>query len=457
MLIVCALLLAWPLSATAQKTVEPTETVVRLTVQPAAAPKPALKYQLLPELKEMNPGNPVQEYMKCFAEQQNFFFNKQVIDDRERWQVMPLRDLPLKEMRYYTGRGPLAQADYAARLDTPNWQILAKVKSEGLSLLLPDIQQLRMLASALKVRFRIEVAEKRFDDAIRTAKTMFALSRHLGEHPTLIGNLVGMAIANLAIGPLEEMLQQPGCPNLYWALTDLPTPFISLRHGMQGERVLLHHEFRGFEDDRSMTEAELQRLLTRVDQTLKLAIRAEVDARTWIAPLVKDEKHVAAARQRLVDSGLAEAKVKEFPAMQVVLLDEKHGFEIRLDEELKWVQIPYWQAELYSAGPGDDLASKLINELLAFKLKIRKAQARLEQRLALLRHVEAIRLYAAEHDGKFPANLNDIPLPLPVDPFTGQPFKYSVDGSLAEVRGTPPRGEENNAAYNVRYVMNFTK
>src|SRR6516164_9305457 len=145
MLIVCALLLAWPLSATAQKTVEPTETVVRLTVQPAAAPKPALKYQLLPELKEMNPVNPVQEYMKCFAEQQNFFFNKQVIDDRERWQVMPLRDLPLKEMRYYTGRGPLAQADYAARLDTPNWQILAKVKSEGLSLLLPDIQQLRML------------------------------------------------------------------------------------------------------------------------------------------------------------------------------------------------------------------------------------------------------------------------------------------------------------------------
>src|SRR5438270_7347458 len=97
-LCVCALMLAWPLSVQAQRTVEPTETVIRLTVQPMAAPKPALKYQLLPELKEMNPGNPVQEYMKCFAEQQNFFFNKQVVDDRERYQVMPLHELPLKEI-----------------------------------------------------------------------------------------------------------------------------------------------------------------------------------------------------------------------------------------------------------------------------------------------------------------------------------------------------------------------
>ena len=37
----------------------------------------------------------------------------------------------------------------------------------------------------------------------------------MGEHPTLLGNLVGIAIANLAIAPLEELLEQPGCPNLY--------------------------------------------------------------------------------------------------------------------------------------------------------------------------------------------------------------------------------------------------
>ena len=58
---------------------------------------------------------------------------------------------------------------------------------------------------------------------------MFAMARHWGEHPTLIGTLVGIGCANMAISPLEELLEQPDCPNFYWALTDLPDPFISLR------------------------------------------------------------------------------------------------------------------------------------------------------------------------------------------------------------------------------------
>ena len=40
------------------------------------------------------------------------------------------------------------------------------------------------------------------------------VSRHMGQHPTLIGDLVGIAIAAMAIGPIEEMIGQPGCPNL---------------------------------------------------------------------------------------------------------------------------------------------------------------------------------------------------------------------------------------------------
>jgi hypothetical protein len=52
------------------------ETAIRMNVRPMAAPKPALKYQLLPEVRELNPGNPVQWYIRCFQEQRNFFFTK---------------------------------------------------------------------------------------------------------------------------------------------------------------------------------------------------------------------------------------------------------------------------------------------------------------------------------------------------------------------------------------------
>src|SRR5207248_7742508 len=128
-----------------------------------------------------------------------------------------------------------------------------RVKTDGTSLLLPDLQKMRELANSLRDRFRDEVAARRFDDALTTAKTMFAMSRHMGEHPTLIGDLVAIAIAYVTIGPLEEMLEQPGCPNLYWALTNLPSPLISLDKGLEGERVLILAELAGLSDTDPMT------------------------------------------------------------------------------------------------------------------------------------------------------------------------------------------------------------
>jgi hypothetical protein len=438
-----------------QEAAKPTETVIRLTVQPMAVPKPALRYQLLPELREMQPGNPILAYLRCFPEQQNFFFNQKVLEERERLQTMPLAELRQKGMRNY-GTSLLRRVDEAARFDTPDWQILQKAKVDGMRLLLPEIQQLRSLEAALKVRFRAEIAEGRFEEALVTAKTQFALARHLGEHPTLIGGLVGVAIAHATVGPLEEMLQQPGCPNLYWALTELPHPLIDLRKGMQGEKLLLDAEFALLDATAPMPEQRIKQALDRLTEMHKHLETPVQDIRAFLHNRAKDETHVRAARQRLVESGLAAELVQSFPALQVVLLDEKLTFDIQRDEWKKWTMIPYWQAEphllaaIKSTGEG-------FQKWGVAPVKVRKAHARLEQRIALLRHVEALRLYAAAHDGKLPAQLSDIPLPLPVDPFTGKPFLYKVEGNTAELRGTPPQGEEANASYNLRYLVTIQK
>ncbi len=66
--------------------------------------------------------------------------------------------------------------------------------------------------------------------------------------------------------------------------------------------------------------------------------------------------------------------------------------------------------------------------MIPASLSVRQAQARIDQRIALLRHVEALRLYAAEHNGTLPAKLADITVPLPVDPITGKPFRYEAYG-----------------------------
>jgi hypothetical protein len=454
MLCSCAALVILGCACRADQPAASPETLIRLNVYPASVPKPALRYVLLPELKEMNPGNPIQNYLKCFMEQQRFFFDKEAFDRREKLLTMPLKQLPAQQLEDYGGVA-LRQADWAARLDTPDWEILLKLKTDGLGVLLPDVQQLRALGSALKVRFRAEVAMSRFDDAVRTAKTMLAMSRHLSEHPTFIGNLVGIAMVTLAIGPLEEMSEQPGSPNLFWALTYLPTPFVRLDKGAQGERVWLGPEFGGLDNTAPMNAEQLKRFIAHMDKLFGdgkprkpgEGLQAWLDART------KDEARVSAARRRLVENGLAEGLVQQFPPDQVLLLDEKREFEARYDDLMKLLYVPIWQAEATDWDKRPKEPALFADAFVPAVAKVRRAQVRVDQRIALLRHVEALRLYASEHDGTLPGKLAEIPVPLPDDPFTGKPFRYGLSGNTAHLRGSPPPGMEKEPSFNVHYEI----
>ena len=60
----------------AGQTTTTSEMLIRLNVRPAPAPKPALRYRLLPELEEMNPGNPIQHYMKCMHGAEEILFRR---------------------------------------------------------------------------------------------------------------------------------------------------------------------------------------------------------------------------------------------------------------------------------------------------------------------------------------------------------------------------------------------
>src|SRR5437870_2396387 len=100
MLLWCVALAVIPLPARAEQTVTAAETVIRLTVQPMPAPKPALRYLLLPELKEIISGNPIPNYLKCLLDQ-DFTADRDVL-----------------------GSSALRLADRAARMDRPDWQIL---------------------------------------------------------------------------------------------------------------------------------------------------------------------------------------------------------------------------------------------------------------------------------------------------------------------------------------------
>ena len=146
-----------------------------------------------------------------------------------------------------------------------------------------------------------------------------------------------------------------------------------------------------------------------------------------------------------------------FPTEQVMLLDMFREYEVRRDEEMKLMNLPTWQVEAMIRQTRSAREPTLFDDVLIATQKVRRAQGRLEQRIALLRHVEALRLYAAVHDGKWPEKLSDIEVPLPVDPFTGKPFLYRIEDGIVHLRGSPPHGEEKNPPYNIHYQITLRK
>ncbi len=100
----------------------------------------------------------------------------------------------------------------------------------------------------LCLKARLELAEDRPDLALRTLQTIYSMSRHVAEEPTLINALVGAALANLANQVLELALSHPKTPNLSGSLIVLPHPFIDMRRGFEGERLGLYGTFPGLQE-----------------------------------------------------------------------------------------------------------------------------------------------------------------------------------------------------------------
>ncbi len=456
LLLIAAALAAGPSAAGRE------EAAVRLHVRPMAAPRPAMKYQLRPELGELNPGNPAQEYLKCFMEQRPFFYGKEGVAQRARFQKMSLLDLRLEPLAQHYGGNALSRADWAARLDALDWQALGRIRDGGMESLPAELGPLQVLAEALQVRFRAEVAANRFDDAIGTAKTMLALGRHLGEHPAEVAHLIGLGAAHLGLDTLQEMVQQPGCPNLYWALTDLPCPLVDLHKGVQGDRLLVAAELEPIHDRGPMIDAELEKFVSRFSGIASFA-REQAglpprSLRARLQAMAKDQGRLVAARRRLVLAGCRQDLVDKLPPLQIVLLDEKRDYETRRDDRIKLLSLPIWEMDRLAGGEqqasdGDGLLADLLPQIV----KLRRTQGQLERQIAMLRHVEALRLHAAGHDGKLPARLSDISVPIPVDPFTGKPFDYAVEGTTAHLRGGSPRSREHEPGHNIHYEVILLK
>jgi hypothetical protein len=335
----------------------------------------------------------------------------------------------------------------ASRMETCDWQLPIR-EGNPISMLIPEVQQTRLYSRILAVKAHWDMAGGHYGEAVEVMQTGFALSRHVARGQTLIHGLVGIAIASNMTNQIELWVQQPDAPNLYWGLTTLPRPLIDLGPAFEAESSFFDLQFPGLRDletknaDAEQWRALLEKTVTGWMEIMPMAGGGGVSFpadRAAIAAFALQGYPVA--RQYLIDHGRRAAEVDAMPVAKAILLCAVETFHELGDEEYKLMLLPYVEAE-----PHFDRVERMLKDtkgevreiipfatLLLPALKSAKtAEARMAWTLARLRIFEALRLYAAGHDGKLPDRLEDITdVPIPRNPFDDQPFEYHRDGDHA--------------------------
>lgn len=423
----------------------PPRTPVVIVLHPAAEARPALKYQLLPKYLDRLPGNAAVDYGKALATNAPFFANdkwwEENVHSRLGASVDQLRDVP----EDLIPKDLWEILRLAARRETCDWQLPIRDTKDVFSLSLPHVQQMRAFARLVSVRARIQIAHGRYDDAVETLQVGYAMAEDIGDEPTLINGLVGMAIANIMSDNVKLFIQQPGAPNLYWALAMLPRPPIDIWRGIETEMnavALALPELRDVTTRSASAEQWREDLESAWAKTVLWTGTSGPEQRLLLVGL--GVQGYSTAKAALIRRGMPAEEVEAMPVAQVLLIHLTTTYENLRDDTMKWFYVPYVASregaaaaewKLKNPSPDDVEVIPLARILLPAIGAVQTAIARTEREIALLRTFEAIRMYAAAHEGRLPPTLADLPVPAPADPFTDAPFHYQLQGDEALVEG----------------------
>jgi hypothetical protein len=482
-MLVCSLSLAAQTTAPASQPAGP--NVERLTLHASAATQPS-SHKLLPDVAEQGPGNAVLLYLQArrfWPDEKTTLELLYPENHRLDYQETPIDQFPSQYAdRLLAGYADtLAYADLGARRRDADWDVGWRERGFGGTNPVAYLNDLRHVQNLLAFRAQYRVWQRDWGGAEYTLRSLLGIAHHLGTQPILVHVLVESGFAQIAMSRgVEQWVSREGSPNLYWALSELPSPFIEPRPVEQWESATLRYW----------------------KPPLFLALRGELPADQWPAvvremagtllehrpPYQRDPAKIEAEAKRLVESsllrarqyllshGTAKEKLAGMSSEQIVgtyLCDE---YRAASDNLWKFWALPYPQAQdqimrSWHALASDKSASEnpLIQALLVSWnssanrpeplpsiLRERQELIRPDRLIALMRTIEALRDYLAKHDGRPPERLDQITdLPLPTDPMTDQLFAYHLSGMTATLDAPAPPGRSPYSGW--RFDLTFAK
>ncbi len=467
-LLVCLLLITTTNAQVAPEVQPNANTpVYKLKIKPKAEPSPALRYTLYPEVRTQVNGNAAQGYYRAFSPDWMSYRNdKEYSKKYEKWLSVPLKELDEKEINI--PQGMLTQLHDSALKNYCDWDMLAKLRKDGISMLLPDLQGMREFSRALSIDCRVQLKKGEIDKALADIRTGLTLSHHLGEGPTLIQGLVAVAAGTMMFPRIDELISHEKAPNLYWALTTLPQPLVDFRTGLGGEVLMIDNLFPGMRDMlysgkvTPITQEEMMKVFPLLEQLNVSDNKSSLKQMLVQAALVLN---IEAAKKALLEHGITEPMLTNITPLQIIFMAEVLLYDKTYQNMIKWNSIPYPVARKRIKELDATIKKPETSVLSPFPLgtfsamilpavsRVMEAGPKMERRIAALRIIEAIRMQAA-FDKAWPDSLEKITIvPVPADPFTGGAFAFKKEGKKITITAKVPEGEKPSTNNNFTYEL----
>ncbi|RCS54150.1 hypothetical protein DTL42_03090 [Bremerella cremea] len=456
----------------------PQNETLKFEISPKSPQPPIMKYRLLPSHIDLQPGNAAPLYHRAILLTSQMTGNiknhQEYWTKIDQWRKDPLNELPLEEVEKVIAQHDLAlqEATYAARREYCDWSLPMREQGTNIfGILLPEVQEMRTLARLLSLRIRLRIAQGRLDEAMHDLQTGYAMARHVGNRDFLVNALIGITISEMMHQQLLEAISQESTPNLYWSIVNIPTPLIDIRNALDVERdsfLIIYPELQEATQDIGDRAYWDQKLLDVMKRTDNLRIGQTIssndfflsneDLELWGLRLAVFSQ-VPRVKQELVsEMGYDKEAVAAMPSSRALLLYTRNNFERVRDQLFAPLGLPYYQSQKFDSEnklfssplvTGDPLGIAAL--ILPSVQQSTNYATRNQCWPNMLQITEAIRDYAATH-GSLPESLDQLAtLPIPMNPYTNQPFLYSrnKDNPLQATL------EEANSHYPLRFEMSL--
>jgi hypothetical protein len=455
--------------------------VFKLTVRPQPTSQPALRHRLLPDVADETPGNAAPLYLLSFMQAAAVPASLRehpplTPEDAARYGIKPgdfspgmdrvtlylnaaLDKLPREEAEQFLGNFVPAfeNMDLAARREYCRWEL--PLRENRVGVVVSHLNPARDFVNLMSLRARLQIFRRDYAGALATLQGTFELARDLNDQALLVQALVGVGAAEKALDGVVELMQQPDAPNLYWALAALPRPYVDLRASLQLERASMLFSFPQLRRVRTanLSAEEWGAMSKHIAQST--GARGP-DTSSKLSAAMLGAVLYPRAKQWLIEQGTPQEEVEALSVASVLARYQVGQYDVWYDETLKLTSLPYWQAQEGLRRVERRIADERdSNTLIATIPPVHRAYftgVKLDRQIAALQTVEALRNYAADHNGALPGRLEELSeTPASDDPSTGKPFVYRVKANQVTLESPAPPGERPSDA--MRVEVNFVK